>query len=120
MKDLSYYESQQNDEEFKKDLFEYFGVQDNSKKEECYRIAYDIGHAHGYSEVLYYFTDIVSLIKSHDILRESKKQEIWELAKSFGFYESECMDESNGKNYKEISTKSENFWLFIKSLLSET
>jgi hypothetical protein len=124
MKDINYYSSQQNDEEFKKDLFEHFGVQNHPKRETCYHLAYEIGHAHGYSEVLYHFTDLVELIKpskkTNVTLSDGKKQELWNLAKRFGFYEAEVHDEFNGKTYKEISIKSENFWLFIETILSES
>jgi hypothetical protein len=49
--------------EFIKDLFEEFGVTDNPKKELCYSIAYDMGHAYGFSEVYSKFSDLVELIK---------------------------------------------------------
>jgi hypothetical protein len=49
--------------EFVKDLFEEFDVTDNPKKELCYAIAYDMGHAHGFSEVYSMFSDLVELIK---------------------------------------------------------
>lgn len=124
MKEINYYSSQSNDEEFKKDLFEHFGVQDHPKREVCYHLAYDIGHAHGYSEVLYHFTNLVELIKparqTHVTLSDQKKQQIWELATRFGFYEAEVHDEIVERKYKEISVKSENFWLFIETLLSDS
>ena len=49
--------------EFMQDLFEEFGVTDNPKKELCYSIAYDMGHAYGFSEVYSKFSDLVELIK---------------------------------------------------------
>ena len=49
--------------EFIQDLFEEFGVTDNPKKELCYSIAYDMGHAYGFSEVYSEFSDLVELIK---------------------------------------------------------
>jgi len=49
--------------EFIKDLFEEFGVTDNPKKGLCYSIAYDMGHAYGFSEVYSKFSDLVELIK---------------------------------------------------------
>jgi hypothetical protein len=51
------------EEEFIKDLFEEFGVTNNPKKELCYSIAYDIGHAYGFSEIYNKFYDLVELIK---------------------------------------------------------
>jgi hypothetical protein len=50
-------------DEFIKDLFEEFGVTDNPKKGLCYSIAYDMGHAYGFSEVYSKFSDLVELIK---------------------------------------------------------
>ncbi len=50
-------------DEFKKDLFEYFKVQENPKAKVAYSIAYEYGHSAGFSEILYYFSDIVQLIK---------------------------------------------------------
>ena len=124
MKEINYYSSQPNDEEFKKDLFEHFGVQNHPKKDTCYHLAYEIGHAHGYSEVLFHFTDLVELIKPttkpHIRLSDQKKQQIWELATRFGFYEAMVHDEMVEEEYKEISVKSQNFWLFIETLLSDS
>ncbi len=50
-------------EEFINDLFREFGVEDNSKRETAYALAYEYGHASGYSEVYNYFSDLVNLIK---------------------------------------------------------
>jgi hypothetical protein len=50
-------------EEFKNDLFVEFGVENNPKREQCYGIAYDIGHSGGFSEVYTYFDQLVGLIK---------------------------------------------------------
>jgi hypothetical protein len=50
-------------EEFKNDLFVEFGVEDNPKREQCYGIAYDMGHSNGFSEVYNYFDQLVELIK---------------------------------------------------------
>jgi hypothetical protein len=49
--------------EFIEDLFEEFGVTDNPKKGLCFSIAYDMGHAYGFSEIYDKFSDIVELIK---------------------------------------------------------
>ena len=51
------------EDEFIKDLFDEFGVTDNPKKGLCYSIAYEKGHAYGYSEIYNEFSDIVELIK---------------------------------------------------------
>jgi hypothetical protein len=51
------------EDEFIKDLFDEFGVMDNPKKELCYSIAYDMGHAYGFSEIYSKFYDLVELIK---------------------------------------------------------
>ena len=51
------------EEEFKRDLFEEFGVTDNPKKDRCYTIAYERGHSSGFSEVYSEFSDLVELIK---------------------------------------------------------
>lgn len=59
-----YYEDQNRlDVEFKADLFKEFDVESNPKKDLCFSKAYEMGHAHGYSEVLNYFSDFVDLIK---------------------------------------------------------
>ena len=50
-------------EEFINDLFEYYGVKDNPKREAAYALAYEYGHANGYSEIDNYFSDLVNLIK---------------------------------------------------------
>jgi hypothetical protein len=49
--------------EFVEDLFDEFGVMDNPKKGLCFSIAYDMGHAHGFSEIYSKFSDLVELIK---------------------------------------------------------
>jgi len=51
------------EQEFKNDLFEYHGVTDNPKAGKCYGIAYDYGHAYGYSEIASHFDTLVDLIK---------------------------------------------------------
>jgi len=50
-------------EEFIHDLFKEFGVEDNPKREAVYALAYEYGHANGYSEIYNYFSDLVILIK---------------------------------------------------------
>ena len=52
-----------NEKDFKKDLFEFYGVSDNKKAEQCYYIAYSFGHSDGYNSIASYFSDIVDLIK---------------------------------------------------------
>lgn len=62
--DYEKYRNQKNGEtEFKKDLFEEYGVSNNPKAEKCYSIAYELGHSNGYNEIGYYFSEIVELIK---------------------------------------------------------
>ena len=50
-------------EEFRDDLFEYYGVNDNPKRFTCYAMAYEHAHSGGLSEVHGYFGDLVELIK---------------------------------------------------------
>jgi hypothetical protein len=50
-------------EEFINDLFREFGVEDNPKREAAYALAYEYGHANGYSEICNHFSDLVNLIK---------------------------------------------------------
>ena len=50
-------------EEFINDLFEYYGVKDNPKREAVYALAYEYGHANGHSEIANHFSDFVTLIK---------------------------------------------------------
>lgn len=50
-------------DEFKKDLFEYFGVETNEKAEKAYELAYSKGHSDGYSEIYNEFCELVELIK---------------------------------------------------------
>ena len=50
-------------EEFENDLFDEFGVSDNPKRHKCFSLAWENGHAHGYSEVYNHFGDYVELIK---------------------------------------------------------
>lgn len=48
---------------FKEALFDNFGVKDNPKKDLCWSLAWDYGHAYGLVEVYNYFDDLVDLIK---------------------------------------------------------
>lgn len=50
-------------EKFKKSLFEEYDVVNNQKAEMCFGLAWQYGHAYGYSEILNYFSDLVDLIK---------------------------------------------------------
>lgn len=50
-------------DEFMNDLFEDFGVQDNPKRHKAFELAYDRGHANGYSEVYNEFDELVELIR---------------------------------------------------------
>ena len=49
-------------EEFRKDLFEEFGVTNHPKAPNVYEYAYDRGHAYGFSGVYDEFSDIVELV----------------------------------------------------------
>lgn len=48
---------------WKDDLYVEYEVADNPKAEQAFQLAWDYGHAHGYSEVEIYFSDFVGLIK---------------------------------------------------------
>lgn len=50
-------------QEFQTDMFEMFCVSDNPKRFKCFDIAWEKGHANGYSEVYNEFDDIVGLIR---------------------------------------------------------
>jgi hypothetical protein len=56
-------EKQKLQEEFINDLFEEFGVGDNTKRHKAFDLAWEKGHASGYSEVYNEFYDLVELIK---------------------------------------------------------
>ena len=56
-------EKQKLAQEFEDDLFDEFGVSDNPKRHKCFGLAWENGHAHGYSEVYNHFSDYVELIK---------------------------------------------------------
>jgi hypothetical protein len=51
------------EQEFKADLFEEHGVTENPKANQCFAIAYDMGHHNGHECVANYFDTIVDLIK---------------------------------------------------------
>lgn len=48
--------------QFKADLEEQFGTAGNPKADALYRIAWELGHASGYSDVLSYYSDLAELI----------------------------------------------------------
>lgn len=48
---------------FKEDLFKEYGVSDNPKLEKAFDMAWDRGHPSGYRDVVYYFDELVDLIK---------------------------------------------------------
>ena len=56
-------EKQKLEQEFQDDLFYEFEVSDNPKRHKCFALAWENGHANGYSEVYNYFGDYVELIK---------------------------------------------------------
>jgi hypothetical protein len=64
-KDINLFRGEMNalEDEFVNDLFVEFGVEDNPKRGKCYEIAYDMGHAYGFSEVFSKFSALVDLIK---------------------------------------------------------
>lgn len=49
--------------EFENDLYKEFQVENNPKKEDCFRIAWGYGHDSGLNSVYEYFFDLVDLIK---------------------------------------------------------
>lgn len=50
-------------QKFKDDLFKENGVTGNPKAQMAYDMAYDRGHSSGLEEVVYYFEELVELIK---------------------------------------------------------
>lgn len=50
-------------EEFRRDMFEHYGVTGHPKVETAYRIAWEHGHSAGYSEVDSYFSELLELLK---------------------------------------------------------
>jgi hypothetical protein len=51
------------EQQFKKDLFSEYGVENNGKADLLYSKAYELGHHAGFSEVEIYFSDLVDLIR---------------------------------------------------------
>ena len=51
------------DDEFKLALFQEYGVETNPKREKAFSMAWENGHAEGYSSVECYFSELVELIK---------------------------------------------------------
>jgi len=51
------------EEEFKADLFYDLSIENNPKRYKLYRIARDMGHSSGYSEVYNYACELVELIE---------------------------------------------------------
>lgn len=49
-------------EQFKKDLFEEYGVTNNPKVEQAYSLAYAYGHSCGLNFIQAYFSELVDLI----------------------------------------------------------
>ena len=49
--------------EFKKDLYEEYGVSNNPKANDVWSKAWEFGHSSGLQEVYNYFIDLVDLIK---------------------------------------------------------
>ncbi len=50
-------------EQFRDRLFAEHGVEKNPKREACFALAWEFGHAYGYSEVEHYFAQLVTLIQ---------------------------------------------------------
>jgi len=51
------------DEEFRRDLYKEFDVENNEKRDQLFAKAYEMGHANGMYEVFIIFEDLVELIK---------------------------------------------------------
>jgi hypothetical protein len=49
--------------QFKLDLLKAYEVENNPKADKCFNLAWEYGHAYGYSEVLTYFDELMELIK---------------------------------------------------------
>jgi len=49
--------------EFTQDLYEEFGVEDNPKRDICFQLAWEHGHASGFYEVHSHFQEFVQLIQ---------------------------------------------------------
>lgn len=50
-------------DDFREDIFKEFDVENNPKREKCFSLAWEHGHSSGFSDVYYYFADLVELIK---------------------------------------------------------
>lgn len=50
-------------EQFKHDLYEDSGVENNPKRDLLFSKAWELGHSSGFTEVVCYFNDLVDLIK---------------------------------------------------------
>lgn len=48
---------------WKNDMYNEYEVIDNPKVDQAFQLAWDYGHAYGYQEIEYYFSDLVRLIK---------------------------------------------------------
>ena len=48
---------------FREDCFRELGVEQNPKREQAWRLAWDMRHSSGYAEVYSYFSKLVDLIK---------------------------------------------------------
>jgi len=51
------------DEKFKIALFKEYDIENNPKREKVFSMAWEMGHAEGYSCVEYHFSELVELIK---------------------------------------------------------
>lgn len=47
---------------FKQDLFEYYEVSNNPKKDLCFSLAWEHGHSEGYPSIIVWFDELVDLI----------------------------------------------------------
>lgn len=50
-------------EEFKLALFKEYGVENHPKREKAFSMAWEAGHAEGYSNVEYHFSELVELLR---------------------------------------------------------
>jgi len=59
-----FYEDQHRlEEEFWKDIEDFYGVSNNPKKNKLRAVSYQIGHSSGFSEIASYYSELVDLIK---------------------------------------------------------
>lgn len=49
--------------QFKTELFAEYGMTNHPKAEKCYNLAWENGHAHGFSEVAVHFAEYAELVK---------------------------------------------------------